>query len=120
MARATAEGLGVSKPYGDSAQYDVAVDYGGRFRRVQVKSTIYRRRDGRSYSLNVLGPGRQRYGRHELDFVAVYLIPEDTWYIFPFDVVAENCSLHFTMGGQRQKYGRYREAWELLKGQEQR
>src|SRR5438552_12970322 len=40
MARAAAHGLTVSKPWGDSARYDFIVEQRGRFRRVQVKSTL--------------------------------------------------------------------------------
>jgi len=116
MERAARHGLRVSKPHGDSAPYDVVVEWGGRFRRVQVKSTIYRRR-GESYSLNVMGPGRRAYKEDSFDFAAVYLIPVDTWYIIPFGEMGEGrCSLHFKPGGMRQKYDRFREAWELLKG----
>jgi PD-(D/E)XK nuclease superfamily protein len=39
MTRATELGLGVIKPWGDSARYDFVVEQGGRFLRVQVKST---------------------------------------------------------------------------------
>ena len=116
MERSARHGLRVSKPHGDSAPYDVVVEWGGRFVRVQVKSTIYRRR-GESYSLNVMGPGRRAYKEDSFDFAAVYLIPVDTWYIIPFGAMGEGlCSLHFKPGGMRQKYDRFREAWELLKG----
>jgi len=115
MARAAGEGLKVSRPWGDTASYDVGVEYGGRFMRVQVKSTIYRRRNG-EFSLNVCGPKRKKYKKGTVDFFAVYLIPIDTWYIIPYEVVGKtNFSLHFTVGSKRQKYGRFREAWELMK-----
>ena len=55
MARAAENGLRESKPYGESASYDVGVEHKGTILRVQVKSTIYYRRGG-SFSLNVLGP----------------------------------------------------------------
>ena len=116
MARAAGEGLKVLKPQGDSLRYDVAVEGGGKILRVQVKSTIYRRRNG-EYSLNVLGPRRQRYAEGEVDFFAIYLIPEDSWYILPFETVGKkNLSLHFTPTSARHKYADYREAWHLLRG----
>ncbi|HEX3322827.1 MAG TPA: group I intron-associated PD-(D/E)XK endonuclease [Terriglobales bacterium] len=119
MERAARHGLRVSKPHGESAPYDVVVEWEGRFRRVQVKSTIYRRR-GESYSLNVMGPGRKAYRRGVVDFVAVYLIPIDRWYIIPYEALGESkCSVHFKPGGIRQKYEEYREAWERLKGSSQ-
>jgi hypothetical protein len=116
MARAAELGLRVSKPFGDSARYDVGIEFGGRILRVQVKSTMYRRRGQHSYCLNVLGPGRKMYEEGVVDFFAIYLIPIDTWYIFPFEAIGRTrCSLHFTPGSRRKKYERYREAWELLK-----
>jgi hypothetical protein len=116
MAKAAGHGLRVSKPYGDSASYDVGVERDGRILRVQVKSTLYRRRGIESYSLNVHGPRRQLYKKGSVDFFAVYLIPRDTWYILPFAEMGGNFSLHFTPGGKRRKWEKYREAWELLKG----
>src|SRR5277367_3800942 len=96
MAKAAGFGLRVSKPYGDSASYDVGVECEGRILRVQVKSTLYRRRGIESYSLNVHGPRRQLYKDGSVDFFAVYLIPRDTWYILPFAIMGGNFSLHFT------------------------
>ena len=117
MARAAGEGMKVSKPYGDSASYDVGVEYRGQIRRVQVKSTLYHRRNG-EYSLNVMGPGRERYAEGTVDFFAVYLIPLDAWYIIPYEVMGRtNCTLHFTPKSGRHKYAGYREAWDLLRGE---
>jgi hypothetical protein len=113
MARAAGMGMSVSKPHGDSRRYDVLVEAGGRISRVQVKSTIYRRR-GSGYSLNVMGPGRKRYAEGSVDFFAVYLIPEEEWYIIPSEAVGKKLSLHFTSGSKRARWERYREAWEGL------
>jgi hypothetical protein len=44
------------------------------------------------------------------------LIPVDFWYIVPYEVIGgSNCSVHFTPEAKRQKYGEYREAWDLLR-----
>ena len=118
MAKAAEHGLRVSKPYGESASYDVGVEQDGRILRVQVKSTVYRRRGVDSYSLNVHGPRRQLYREGTIDFFAIYLIPIDTWYIFPFERIGKNFSLHFTVGSKRQKYEEFREAWHLLRERE--
>src|ERR1700733_7103175 len=115
MMMAAGQGMKVSKPFGDSGRYDVGVENQKRVLRVQVKSTIYKRRQG-EYSLNVMGPQRQKYAPGTVDFFAVLLIPIDDWYILPFEVMGRtNCSLHFTPKTGRQKDGRYREAWHLLK-----
>jgi hypothetical protein len=140
MMMAAGLGMNVSKPFGDSGRYDVGVESQarenrvrervgrenhssenhagenrGRVLRVQVKSTIYKRRNG-EYSLNVMGPRRQKYAPGTVDFFAVLLIPIDDWYIIPFEVMGrKNSSLHFTPKSKRQKYGEYREAWHLLR-----
>jgi len=119
MARAMEERLAPSRPWADG-RFDVGVDYKELRSRVQVKSTVYKRR-GESYSLNVMGPGRSPYKDGEIDFVAVYLIPEDTWYIVPYDRMVgkkgRRCSIHFTVGAKREKYGDCKEAWWLLRGE---
>ena len=38
MTEAAQRGFNVSKPWGDSARYDISVEANGRFLRVQVKS----------------------------------------------------------------------------------
>jgi hypothetical protein len=86
MANAAKLGLRISKPWGE-CRYDVVVESGGRFIRIQVKSTICRKRKG-FYACSVKpSPTSRPYRRGEFDFVAAYLIPEDMWYIFPAKVV---------------------------------
>jgi hypothetical protein len=48
MTRAAKRGYVVSKPWGDSARYDVGIEQDGRFKRVQVKGTDCR--EGNNYS----------------------------------------------------------------------
>jgi hypothetical protein len=114
MARAKGMGMGVLTPYGESGTYDVAVENGGPISRVQVKSTIYCRRGG-EYSLNVMGPGRERYRPGTVDFFAVWVIPIGEWYIIPYAAMGKRKTLHFTPGSRRSKWIRYREAWDLLR-----
>jgi len=42
MARAARLGFAISKPWGDTQAYDVGIEHGPNFLRVQVKSTTYR------------------------------------------------------------------------------
>ena len=114
MALAKGLGLGVLKPFGESGRYDVAVENGGPFWRVQVKSTIYCRR-GNEYSLNVMGPGRKQYKKGTVDFFAVWVIPVGEWYIIPYAAMGKKKTLHFTAGSKRAKWAKYREAWDLLR-----
>jgi hypothetical protein len=115
MMLAAGLAMKVSRPFGGSSQYDVGVEHESRVLRVQVKSTIYKRRND-EYTVNVIGAHRTRYEPGTVDFFAILLIPVDDWYIIPFDVIGGmNCSLTFMPANSRQKYGQYREAWHLLK-----
>jgi len=93
MMMAAGQGMKVSKPFGESVRYDVGVENQKRVLRVQVKSTIYKRRNG-EYSLNVMGPQRKKYAPGTVDFFAVLLIPIDDWYIIPFEVMEFQFALY--------------------------
>jgi hypothetical protein len=113
MARAAEIGLCVCKPYGDSAQFDIGIEHEGRMLRVQIKSTTYAR-DG-SFTCNVVGPGRKGYRAGVVDFLAIYLVPLDVWYILPFEATGGTVSLQFAPEREGHKYQKYMEAWHLLK-----
>jgi hypothetical protein len=86
MTRALEHGLRVIKPWGDSSRYDFVVETAGRFLRVQVKSTSWRRR--KHYACGIEGGGKNPYTSAEIDFVAIYVIPADSWYIVPIEVAS--------------------------------
>ena len=72
---------------GDTAQYDVVLDLGGRFISVQVKSTFFQASNLKPGNFvaslfHVNGPNR-RYQQSDFDYLAVYCIPKDIWYIIP-------------------------------------
>jgi len=115
MARAAERGLRVSKPWGDSARYDFAVEHQGKFLRVQVKSTIAEFCDG--YVCSIKSSRGQHYTCDQVDFFAIVVIPEDAWYIFPAEVITK-LKGHFMLNPRRkgQKYEPYLEAWNLLCG----
>lgn len=46
----------------------------------------------------------------------MYLIPVDQWYIIPYEAIGKKLTVHFTPGEKRQKYAKYLEAWDLLRG----
>ena len=114
MARAAEQGFRVSKPWGDSARYDYTLEVGERFLRVQVKSTTYRYRG--AYQCMFDRSRGQRYTAEEVDFFAVFVIPEDVWYILPAKV-ATGASGHVVLdpGREGQKYEAYKEAWHLMR-----
>ena len=111
MTQAAERSLMVSKPWGDSAPYDLMVEHQGHIRRVQVKSTSYKH-DG-AYKCHVTANGVS-YPHNHLDFIAAYVIPTDTWYIIPIKAVGTQIHLRLNPQSKRSKYDRYKEAWRLL------
>jgi hypothetical protein len=112
MARAHEHGLPVSKPWGELSSYDFVIGKTGRFVSVQVKSTLSKMDNG--YVCTVRG-GHRAYAAGSFDFVAVYVVPADAWYIIPFQVFQGKRSLTFFPNSPKAKYERYREAWQLLR-----
>ena len=111
LHRAAALGLIVMKPFGDSAPYDVVVDNGSRLLKLQIKSAGTPRNG--AYEINA-ARGRfvkTPYTPRDIHFLAAYLIPEDTWYIFPLS----SFSPRKTMRLHPNRPCEYKEAWDLLR-----
>ncbi|HXM21180.1 MAG TPA: group I intron-associated PD-(D/E)XK endonuclease [Terriglobales bacterium] len=116
MTGATEHGLRVIKPWGDSSRYDFVVETGGRFLRVQVKSTACRR--GKHYACWIEKRGRKCYTAAEIDFFAIYVIPADSWYILPIEVVSRSkCVITLSPHNSLSKNACYKEAWHLLQAE---
>jgi len=116
LLQAASHGLEVAKPWGDSLPYDFVVGRRGRFHRVQVKSTSTRH--CRGYHVSCFRPaGNRPYKKSELDFLAAYVVPEETWYVIPVRAFAPRKTITVfphqlpTRGG---RFERFREAWHLL------
>jgi hypothetical protein len=117
MAKAAGHGLAVLKPWGDSLRYDFVVETEGGFLRVQVKSTFNHRIKG-GYMCHVQPPPHTpRYSARDVDFLALYVIPEDVWYIVPSPVLTRmKGSILLSPASPGHKYESYLEAWHLLRG----
>ena len=111
-ARAAENGLPVSKPSGDSAQFDYVVGHPGKFVAVQVKCTIAKQHNAKGYICN-LKSNNNKYEAGSFDFVAAYAILEDTWYIVPEKAVRGMGAI--SLCSTMPKYEEYREAWHLLR-----
>jgi hypothetical protein len=120
MAGALRHGFKVSKPWGDSSSYDVGVEHGCRYLRVQVKSTSYRLANGYLCGFKP-NQRRKRYARRKVDFFAAYIVPENVWYVIPATVVLRTKSSDLMlcpvqpMRRNCYKYESYQEAWKLLR-----
>jgi hypothetical protein len=100
--------------WGDSAQYDFILEHHGRFIRIQVKSTQFK--DSGAYPCAVHGSGQRAYPDAAFDFLAVYVVPEDAWYIIPAHAFRGQASVCLRPSQARSKYGKYLAAWDLMKG----
>jgi len=118
LHKAASLGFDVLLPYGRGLRYDVVVDNGSHLWRVQVKTTEHMLNGLYQVGVHHRANGKQHtYTPAEVDFVAVYILPEQTWYILPAREVVGHQSLLFRPRGyaRRDPYARYREAWHLLR-----
>ena len=110
------------KPWGDTRAYDVGIEHGPNFIRVQVKSTSCK--IGRGFSRQFM-PNRhkkQDYSLGQLDLFAAYVIPEDVWYLIPGAVLLgrrrkTSVMLFPVVPPTRRSTFQcecYKEAWEIL------
>jgi hypothetical protein len=114
VVRAVEQHFRVSKPWGNSAPYDLMVERDGRAHRVQVKSTIHRVGPG-SYACRLPSEKRMLHLLKEVDFLAAYVIPADLWYIIPVATVRkQQGSIWLSPWKRDSKYERYMESWYLL------
>ena len=118
LHQAIALGFMVAQPYGTNHPFDFIVQGGRNLWRVQVKAVSHMR--GGLYALITRRSQGQRlraYSKSEVDFVAVYIIPENAWYILPVCEVAKRVTLLFRPQGYHRPdiYAHYREAWHLLR-----
>ncbi len=114
QGRAAEYGLEVSKPWGESASYDFIVEKSRQMARVQVKSTISRTNGG--YICQLRDSHGTPYQGDPFDFIAVYLIPEDIWYIIPAKALRGRSCVGLYPRLKRSKYDKFHEAWHLLPG----
>jgi hypothetical protein len=112
VARGIGFNFPVAKLWGESDPCDTLVGFGFIHWRVQVKcaqSCV----DGK---YKVKGGGlNHNYTKHEIDFLAAHIVPENIWYIIPVEAFQGRRMLCFRPDGRgERKYEKYREAWCLL------
>jgi hypothetical protein len=57
----------------------------------------------------------RRYQQSDFDYLAVYVIPKDLWYIIPSDVATRKVAIRVAPDNKDNQYEPYREAWHLLR-----
>ena len=122
IAEALRRGYTVLKPWGDSQPFDVAINFGNRVVRVQVKSTTFR--VGTGYRCELERNRRSSpYTLKQVDLFAAYILPRDIWYLIPAWALVNGdhlkkgpmlCPMQ-PLEKDRYLYEGYREAWGLLR-----
>jgi hypothetical protein len=118
LLRAAEEGIAVSKPYGDSERFDFVVGSRQPLYRVQVRSTRILNNTGAYVCRFTHGPLLLRYSRHDFDFLALYVVPCNAWYILPVAVLLPArlyVSVYPHHPNTRSRLEPFREAWRLLR-----
>ena len=114
--------LKVADPCGAYDAFDTLVGKLRPFWRAQIKTTANLSRH-KAYHVGVARRTRIRgirgtavYSPDEVDFICIYLVPEDTWYIVPIEVVDGRLALtiHAHDHPKIGPWVPYREAWHLL------
>jgi len=118
LHKATELGFMVAQPYGSGYPFDFIVQGGQALWRLQVKAAVHMSHG--LYAVSIyrhMGRRRQAYRGCDVDFVAVYIVPEETWYILPVREVVNRVTLLFRPKGYHRPdiYAHYREAWHLLR-----
>ena len=112
LAKAASLGFSVAKTWGDSDLFDFILDSGSRTWRVQIKSACHRQR---SHYVVRAGNGRQNYTKGDIDFLVVYIVPADAWYVIPVEATGGRSSLWFSPDSSSQGlFEPFREAWCLM------
>jgi PD-(D/E)XK endonuclease len=87
---------------------------------VQVKSTSYAEADRSDYVVNAChndkGHKVKAYHSEEIDFIAVYIVPLDIWYIVPVNQLGSLRALRLYPSGCQgaNRFEAFREAWHLM------
>ena len=117
-------GFRVLHPIGDRLVYDLGVDRGDRFLRLQVKSAWFDSKancyvvDSRRTKTNRRRMLRHRYGADDFDFAIIYLADLNVFYVMPvavFSKYGSTITLIETDKRQRKpKSADFKERWDLL------
>jgi hypothetical protein len=122
MAQAAKRRFAVSRPWGDTQAYDVGIEHGLNFLRVQVKSTTQRSGAGYRCQFTPNHLKKRDYSLEQIDLFAAYVIPADTWYLIPAALLLgarrKTMAVLSPVTPPAKKkcycYECYREAWNLL------
>jgi len=119
-----ARGYNVLRPVGDRLAYDLIVEDGGGFVKIQVKSAWFNKAkrlymvDVRRTKTNRRRMVRDRYSSQDFDIAIIYLQDRKVYYIMPVEIFNRYASsLSIVEDQKRQRLPRsyeFRERWDLI------
>jgi hypothetical protein len=103
----------VSKPFGDNSKYDLIIDTGDNLERIQIKSTRRKETSSGMDCYNCLvcsgSDSKQKYKEKDIDYIAIYVIPENVWYKIPIkEINGKTVKLYPHRKSQRDTYEKYK------------
>ena len=116
LAIVTGLGLTASRPIGDSACYDAIVESRDscRLMRIQVKSASVACTREKLYRVACWRNGMVPYSASQVEFIAVYIIPEEAWYLIPVRELHGKREIFVKPSDPASRFAQYRDAWHLL------
>jgi hypothetical protein len=115
MQQCLARDISVTHPYGDSDPFDNITAYRGKKSAIQVRSAWRLYKKGDRYSISGRFMKNRYYTSADIDFLAVFVVPCNAWYIIPVHEIRRCKSLQMIPHRpSRSRFEKYREAWHLL------
>ncbi|MGA9389356.1 MAG: group I intron-associated PD-(D/E)XK endonuclease [Candidatus Sulfotelmatobacter sp.] len=122
MAEAARRRFGISRPWKSTGPYDVGIEHGANFLRIQVKSTTFRLGRGYWCQFKPNHKTKRDYSLKQIDLFAAYVIPMNVWYLIPASLLLGRsrikgtmvCPLALPVRRNSYRYESYRESWQLL------
>lgn len=111
--------LKVLTPAVEGYPYDVVIDNGKSFYKIQVKYGSRDKRSPKCFSSMVHRRTKstsntfKNYTAEEVDYFAIYIWYIDTFFIIPYDAVEGN-NIHLNLGNEDNKYTAYKNNWKQL------
>ena len=103
----------VSKPYSSVTVYDCILDNGYTLYKIQVKTTKSTHRSGYKAAVGRGKHHKEKYSIVDVDFFAIYIIPEKTFYLIPSHEINVT-TLNLYPSNSDHHLDKYKEAWHLL------
>ena len=112
MSKIMSKGFDILTPVSPDAKYDTILYKNGRYIKIQVKSTTLIANSKYSAGIAYGTKTKDQYSSDDVDFFAIYLVPEEVWYIIPHYATNNRKRLKLSADGSC-KLGSFRENWEF-------